>query len=544
MPRTITQTLGAVSLAFLTGLSGALHAMEPDGYEVDSIFDLKAVGDVSLDGEAGRIVVTLPNKVLQFSTFPLNVKADVDVSIEGITSVMTKDQTLVVLGDDVDRGRSGGSILIYKNAGRTMRSAIDPISYELDVTPFSQTLLVDDDKLYAVNPTWFSILQMSVKNMIDAWETPEKGPFRTNDLFLKCGTASAVSVFTHNEQDFYVTSVTGTKLIEYGPVKPNRQKLPDSDCFASVSSGISAVKTKRATSQQAVLHDLIDNPWGGYDQAQVAKQVLIFDPDANDVSVFPFRGSGKTLTMLRSESFSLDLTRAFDEAGVPSGKFGLMAASADGSVIFLSHVGSTALHRLAREDRSLVYLGRTDLEKPLKLIEVSDDGRLAAAVVGDSRRGMPEEIIVIQSPRNIEGSGRLTRKRFSVLNMQKMLVEQGYGLAVDGIYGEQTQRAVDSFLIDQNKSQAESGAENRLRIPAARPSISSTVTQQRAAPTRSVTAQTATRRRADGTVAGTAVTRPTVSAPSVRIISNAPEGRTINRNLRGLFPLTNYGPSR
>ena len=447
MPHLVNRVLVCVALAF-PGMPPVLAQDAPDAepYVVDSIYDLKQVRDIDLDGAANRVMVTLPHRVLQFSTFPLEVTADVAVNIEGITSVVTDDQDLIVLGDDVNRGLSGGSILIYRDIERSLSEPLEPLVYPLDITPFSQTLLTEENNLYAVNPTWFSIVQASVDDMISFLTESDARNWRPNDLFLQCGTASKVSIFRHEDRDYYVTSLAGTKLIEYGPVELNVQKLPFSDCFSPESSGLTRSIVLNDSGERSLLHDLIDNPWAEKDPAQVPKYLLTFDPENAGLTVFPIREFRGKLAMLRSESYGYELANEYGASGIPSGQFGLLAADDAGSVILVSYFGSDVVHRLRQEDGTLQYAGRLDFPKPVKHLEVSDDGRLAGIVIGDTRRDIPEEIVLIRAPGNIPDLEPLTRSRYTVSNMQKLLNQNDFQLVTDGIYGNQTQQAVDEYL--------------------------------------------------------------------------------------------------
>lgn len=529
------------------------QAMGPETYEVDSIFELSEVSSISLSGTGGHLAVTMPNKILQFSTFPLNVTVDVDVPIEGNVAVITQDRTLVALGDDVDlvtddpgatnksqRRRSRGTVLLYRNAPMSLQGDVTPIAYPLESKPFSQALLFDDDKIFAVNPGNTTVYQLSVRNMISAWDEPEKGPYRINELRLSCGTAVHISVFEDKEVEYYVTSVIGSKSIEIGQVKAANRKDSFSECYAPYGSGLRAVKELRATNQQSLLHELIDNPWGGYDEGQFAKHLLLFDPDSDEISVFPLRRSAEQLTVLRSESYGIDLTDRFDAAGAPDGRFGLMSASNDGSVILLSHVGSNVVHRLSRKDRDLIYRGQTTFEKPVKMLEVSDDGSVAAAVVGDSRRGTPEEIIVVKSPALILGSGRLSRQRFSVISMQKLLKEQGFSLVVDGIYGGQTQKAIDAYLIKQREIQSGMVAQEQ-----GTPQVGSATTEMSNSNLLgAVVVQQDSQNDLSGAMIGNA--QPSRLVPNLNAATAKPSltSGAVRQNIRGLFPLSEGGANR
>lgn len=509
MPRTLTNLLRGVSL-LLAGTAYAEDAPAPE-YLVDSVYDLAWVRDVALDGETGSVLVTMPDRVLRFETFPVKVTADVDVSIEGITSVITKQNTLVVMGDDSERGFSGGSILLYPEVGRSLDGPVTPLEFPLAITPFSQAVLTRDNQLFAVNPTWFSIVHASVDDMVNYLIDDTQENFYTNDLFLQCGTASKVSLFEHEERFYYVTSMTDAKLIEIGPVELNAQQLPGTECFKPEGSSLTKSLTRKQTAERAVLHALIENPFAQTDKSQVPKSLLTFDPDSVTLSMFPIREFRSKITVPRTERRQLDLTKEFANGGVPAGRFGLMDASEDGQVILVSYLGASTVHRVRQTYAGFEYLGRLDFKKPVKKVKISDDGSLAVFVIGDVRRDVQEELVLIKDPRAIPPFEPLTRERFSVSSVQELLNEKGFDLDADGIYGQMTQQAVQSYLQD---AKAEWADEDDPDLGATRGTALGVISNN---------ANAMQGMALDNT--GTAVTP--------KLEPNAP----INATLRGLFPL-------
>jgi hypothetical protein len=436
------------------GWSVSSFAEEPTDYSVDSIRDLPSVRDISIGGEEGTLLVTMPNKILRFSTFPLRVTADVDLDFEGISSALSSDDTLVVLGEHRSPELTGGTIQIYPDVGKSLTEQVAPIGTDLGTTPFSQALLTSDLELFAVNPTWHSIIQASVPEIIKVSKTDDV--FRTNNLFLTCGPASKVSVFDYDvatdsgreSKRFYVTSVTGDKQIEYGPIKLNAREYTGSACFKPGGVTRSKTKSARDLGRQALLHEVIDNPWSQYDPDQPAKWLLAFDPDQHDLALFPIREDNGKLVIRRSEGTSVNLADEFDKVGVPRGKFGLMSASDGASVILISHIGSKFVHRLKRVENGLEYLGYSEVPEPVRMLRVAKNGSLAAMVSGDSRKDVKEELILLKNPSAIDASGALRKERFSVVALQEALVVEGQKLNVDGIYGSETSSAVNALSTD------------------------------------------------------------------------------------------------
>lgn len=454
MSNRLISSIASAMLALGSLWSTSVLAEAENDYLVDSVYNLSLVRDVTLDGENNTLLITMPNKVLRYSTFPLEVIAEIDIEIDGITSVITKDDDLVILGDGSRSGLSGGSILVFQNIGRAADGPITSLDpFALDITPFAQAVLTDDGDFYGVNPIWYSVIQMSVQQLIDFIQDTSDAPFRPSDLFLKCGTASKLSIFDEGDKTYYITSVIDAKLIEYGPIVLDQQKLPESDCFDPEQPTRSLKVVRQETQGLSLLHEVIDNPWLSYGEYegmeyQASKRLLTFDNEAGLLSVFPIRLFRGKLAMLRSERYDYDLSTLFAERGLPEGAFGLMSASEDGETILVSYVGSNDVYRLKQGLNELILVGRTKFDKPVQFVSVSKDGNLASVVIGETEKD--EQMVLIKNPRNITGDGPLKRERFTVLNVQETLVKEGYEIKVDGIYGEETRQALDEFELNAN----------------------------------------------------------------------------------------------
>ncbi|THH34718.1 hypothetical protein E4Z66_17260 [Aliishimia ponticola] len=454
---TAVRRLIAVS-ALSGGLAGAASGEQALDYSVDSIFDLDRVRDITFTGEDGMLLVTMADRVLRFGTFPLEVNAEIGVKIDAISGVVTKEDTLVVLGDDpkgaypregLKRGierYTTGVILTYPNISKSLNAQIDPFIIPLTTTPFSESLLTDDGVLFATNPTWSSVVRTDVTDMVSYLTGTSDTPFYLDDLFLQCGTASSFSVFENKDQVYYTASVTGAKLIEYGPIEYNNSELPQSDCFDPNGSPLSKTVSTQALNQNALQHTLIDNTDAIDDPLLVSKMLLTFDADTAKLQAFPIREFRGKLSMSRSTRFGYDMQQSAPGLAARNGRFGLLAADTSGDIILVSFLGANAVYRFRQTEGEIDYAGMFEFSKPVRMLRVSEDGNFVAIALGDTRRDVSEELLVIHNPRAIPDRGPLTRVRHSVLHMQELLLDSGFELTKDGIYGPQTDKAIKAYL--------------------------------------------------------------------------------------------------
>ncbi len=466
MSDTVMRILTLLTMFLIGGSAFAQSDGSNDGYQVDSIFELKSVRDIDLDGATGSVLITLQDRVMKFDSFPLQVTADVPLKIEGITSVLHRNsdsakEALVVMGDQTieSNGYSGGAILYFGDFSSSLDGSSESEEFKSGNAPFTQALLSDDGTIYGVNPRWFSILRTSVKSM-EEYVSGESPVYLPSDLFLQCGSASQLSVFKYQTQkskepeDYYLTSVVGSKRIEYGPILVDDPHLPDTNCFDPYRSRSLSAQEDNSVGQRALVHELVDGDPPSDDRWQVAKYLLAFNTEGREVTVFPIRELKGRLTILRSESVSFDLADYLALERNPASLSGLMAADDAGEVVLVAYAGAERVHRFRQVEGELEYIGYFNVPNQVKNLQVSDDGSIAAISTGELGLDLTEELILIKNPGAVpEDVTNFGNKRFSVTNLQRKLSESGYNIKTDGIYGDETKGAIEKFLNPSEQPQ-------------------------------------------------------------------------------------------
>lgn len=260
-------------------------------------------------------------------------------------------------------------------------------------------------------------------------------------LILKCGPPAQFSVFRVGDHLAYVASTIDGALLETGgfDVKgpdPGEvwEPVPNAptDCFRVAN--VFAYKEPPLT-LNSVAHAVL------FDRKGQADALLALEPNTG------------TLHLLRLDPKSPQLSRVtwYDLKEIaPPGKWSLLAASEDGSVIFVGGLGLNEVVRFRRDGDSLVKTGTHPLgEGGLRQIKVSADGALAALVmrIGDGK----DRMHLIWSPVALSETQEptLRPKGERVILLQQALNASGCDVSVDGTLGPQTKAAGERFVAGE-----------------------------------------------------------------------------------------------
>lgn len=449
-----------------------------DDYLVDSIYDLRDVQDLEIDTGMKRMLVTLTDTVLYFDLFPLNLIKAVPLHIQAASGSLSARGNLFVVGESEDeanpsRGRVG-TLLVYKDFKASDEG--DPgLELPLDTTPISDSFFNGTGEFFAVGPTRFSVLNISEQFFLERIAANQG--MVMNPLLLQCGTTAHYSVFSHGSGLFYVSSVNGKKVIEYGPVDPEGLRSDEADCFNP--NRLLAGKQSLGRSFEdfsPVRHALVSASAFVDDDEYANKGLLTFDVDERALVFFPFEYFDEQISIVRSESIRFKLD---DQLGPPdkSSDFGLLATDQAANVILLSYFGSNVVHRLSWQDGNFQYQGRIETDRPIKSLYITPLGDYAAIVSGALARGGREEVTLIKWPDRIPAFSDLKTQRFSVTALQQELAQSvDEDLEADGIFGSKTQQAIQSYLESESGTAGGIGTNSGMVLQSASPEAQSVET--------------------------------------------------------------------
>ncbi len=448
-----------ICLFFSALLPIAAYASDAeDSYLVDSIFGLRDVQDMEIDTGKKRLLVTLSDTVLYFDMFPLKLIQEMPLDMTAASGSLSARGNLFVVGE-LPSGLSSegpvGVLQVFTDFVNETQSEVD-VDIDLNTTPISEAFFNGSGEFFAVGPTRYSVLNISEQEFMEGLDT---GWIILNDLLLQCGTSAQFSVFDYAGEIYYVSSVNGSKVIEYGSVDPTGSASGDVDCFNPnrllASKG---ALNSAGLNFSPVRHAIVSSRPFVDDDELIDQGILTFDVDKRALAFFPLEYFDEVISIVRSDSVQKELDA---ELGPPnnSSDFGLLASDDDADIILLSYFGSTVVHRLSWRDSEFVYLGRFETDQPIKSLYITPLGDFAAIVSGNVNRGGREELTVIQWPGRIPPFEELGAERFSVTALQRELGETGVSdLEADGIFGTQTRRALDSYLEQQTVTAAPSNS--------------------------------------------------------------------------------------
>jgi hypothetical protein len=445
-----------------------------DDYLVDSVFDLRNVQDLEIDTGEERMLVTLSEAVLYFDLFPLSLIKAIPLDIRAASGSLSARGNLFVVGEDEDENNPSvgpsGTVKVYKDFKNSPEDDVG-FQFPLDTTPISDSFFNGTGEFFAVGPTRFSVLNISERFALDRIEAGKA--LLMNPLMLQCGTSAHYSVFSNKGRLFYVSSVNGQKVIEYGPVDPDGLRSDEADCFNPNRLLVGKNALARSFEDFSPVRHALVNASAFMDDTEdyANKGILTFDVDERSLAFFPFEYFDEQISIVRSESIRFKLD---DQLGPPdkSSDFGLLATDLSANVILLSYFGSNVVHRLSWADGNFRYQGRFETDRPIKSLYITPLGDYAAIVSGALARGGNEEVILIKWPDRIPPFSDLASSRFSVTALQQELAQSvDEDLEADGIFGSKTQQAMKFYLEGGNvDNDAASGQTRSVNVVPATPS--------------------------------------------------------------------------
>lgn len=426
-------------------------AAQDDEVLIDGIFDLRNVQSVHADSDRNLLLITMRDHVLLMEMFPNRLIGTFPLDILGTSSLINRDNVLVTVGE-VERSTGlatgGQSKIIFRDVSNPDHKEV-PAPETLDTSPYTALMFSEEGDLYAVNPTHFSVLQLEAANVAEVARSD--ADLSLNHLILQCGLSGQVSLLNFEGQRFYVSSVIGTKEIEFGPLALNEFKTPRTECFRPDGPLYRSLQGNAdGTKSSSLLHALVDASAFSDAPDLTATAILALDPDTLNLTFIPLESFKDRLLIIQSQSISYDLNKRLAEEA-DAGRGVLFAVSRDASVIMVSIPGTRSVHRWTMHDRELEYLGRFDMRAPVRQLTVSQDGR-TAVIVTDADEGA-QQATLIRHPALVPGFVDLGVARLSVSSLQTLLSDSGVAaLRADGIYGRQTETALQAYIEENGQN--------------------------------------------------------------------------------------------
>ncbi|WP_134724325.1 peptidoglycan-binding domain-containing protein [Paracoccus luteus] len=300
------------------------------------------------------------------------------------------------------------------------------------VSRFNQAAFDGEGRVYLAAPTQFSVA------VFPDTRAPLQGATTMPRLVLQCGAPAQLSVFRSGGRIAYAASTTDGALLETGfvSIAADPEGTATASCFRVTNVfGYKEAPPTLNSLAHAVLADAAGRP----------DAVLALEPNTG------------ILHLLRLDPLTQQLARAdwIDLGTGAPGAITLLAASADGAVIFVGGQGQTDILRFRRDGDTLVRAGSLRSTGGLRQIEVSADGTYAAVVVRDPA-GL-DRIHLIRAPGALEdGAQVIPRSAETLRQVQSELNRLGYGVgAADGIPGPRTATALDR--LGEQEGDTESG---------------------------------------------------------------------------------------
>lgn len=431
-------------LCALMTVATAAQAEAPDaggdGARFDIIHNVPQVQGIALDAGAGTLfaAVASPGEVddagstiVQWHLDPVRraamwqtetIVSDIEISPGGLVYAAGQLATpadgyakaalrrgMVITVDPARPGDPPAVYLIY------------PDNVKVDFSRYSQALPDGQGRVFATTPTQFTVT-IYPKSIKPGTTPPE--------LRLRCGIPAQFSLFGPADRPGYVASTVDGALLETGVVDPETGKGSAGECFRVAN----VFSDKAASTLNSVVHAVLADAGG------TADAVLALEPNTG------------TLDLLRLDGGTQQLSRAGSaDLGAGDGAFTLLAASRDGSVIFVGGPGQEGILRFRREGDGLARAGTLWTGTGLRQIEVSADGRLAVLVIRDAR-GL-DRIHLIRAPGALaDGAAGLPPGGDSLRLIQSALNEAGFAVGpADGIPGPRTAAAISKAMARETR---------------------------------------------------------------------------------------------
>lgn len=328
--------------------------------------------------------------------------------------------------------RSGNVINLDPDA--SVSPLADIISYPDDginsVSRFNQVAFGSKGAVYVASPTRFGVVVLSDT------QDPFSATVELPQLVLTCGAPAQLSLFPSGDGSAYAASTTDGALLETGIVgeSPDAYGKAASKCFRVTN--VFGYKAAPST-LNSVVHAVLTDTSGQTDA------ILALEPNTS------------TLHLLRLDPGTQQLARADridlaegGKAAVP-GEFNLLAASGDGSVIFVGGRDREIVLRIQRDGDRLLTIGTLLVGSGLRSLRIGSDG-LHAVLVAHDRGGM-DRIHVVRYPGSLAGGWqRLPSQGETLQQVQAELNEIGFSVGrADGMLGPRTLSAIDNLLASE-----------------------------------------------------------------------------------------------
>lgn len=430
----------------------------------DVIHNVPEVQSIAIDAATGSLYAAVSpfsgadaatSEIVRWSLDPIRLAgtwpsgilvSDLGISPAGL--VYAAGQTVPAAGTKGSAAQRIGRVVSFDpdNAADQIEPVVESRGSRF-AARFNQAAFDGKGWVYAATPTAFSILVFPEGD----WEL--EGPTTMPPFVLECGPPAQLSVFRSGERVAYAASTTDGALLETGFVDnaPEASEKAPANCFRVTNVfGYKEAPPTLNSVVHAVLADASGNP----------DAVVALEPNTGILHLLRLDPGTQQLT----RAGWIDLSQAAGEAGgaVGPGTFNLLAASQDGSVIFVGGQGRGEILRFRRDGDDLLPVGTLRTGDGLKSIEIGADGGFAAVVMRD-REGL-NRIHVIQAPASLgEGWRGLPAGGNTLRQVQSELNRLGFDVGpADGILGPRTISAIDQLRQGKDIAESEKNKVNSM----------------------------------------------------------------------------------
>ncbi|TCO70784.1 peptidoglycan-binding domain-containing protein [Rhodovulum euryhalinum] len=440
-----------IAAALAAAIAAPVPAQEraaeaPPSAEADAVFSLRNVESLAFDSGRDGLFAIADGRLMHWSLFPLTLKASLQLDTLASDLAVSPRGALFLAGQRWNPDSLlllGGSILAFpvdSEAGIKdwVRLYMVPDN-AVGISQFSSVDFDDSGRAYFGSPVSFLLLVLP-DDLAEVVPGTERRTFE-----LSCGASAQLSVFEAEDQVFYFSSTIEGAALEFGRMAGPDEKAPRAECFRVAN--IYEQKASPATFY-SVRHAVITRPAAEADGAP-SRGVLVLEPNNGRLYFFEVGVAGGELLISRARSTEIDLAQLGAAEGESrTGSFGLLAASGDGTEIYVSGTSMRRVWRFGVDaGGKLVERGMFDLPAPAQAIEIAEDGRYAAFVTGENRFGAERVLTILDHPGKVPEGAPLPASLRSVRLLQELLNAAGFDAGrVDGIFGPRTIEAVQAYI--------------------------------------------------------------------------------------------------
>ncbi|TCP41877.1 peptidoglycan-binding domain-containing protein [Rhodovulum marinum] len=447
---------GALAATVCVSPATAEQAQRPVRAEADAVFSLRNVESIAFDEAHDGLFAIADGRLMHWSLFPLELKASLALDTLASDLAISPAGNLFVAGQRWNQQSLlllGGSILAFpvdpetgiEDWFRLYQVADNATGY----SQFSSVAFDGAGHAYFGSPVAFSILVVP-----DDLTSAAPGT-RRGTVDLRCGASAQLSVLEAGGQVFYFSSTIEGAALEFGVLDGSDARKGGAECFRVAN--IYAQNAAPATFY-SIRHAVITRP-APEEGGEPWQAVLALDPNNGRLYLFEIEIVDGQILISRKRSAEIDLAALEPAArAAGTGTYGLIAASGDGSEIYVS---GSSMRRVLRfsvtEAEGLVSRGAFELEAPVQGMEIGAEGRYAAVVTGENRFGADRVLTILRDPGAVPVGAPLPASFESIRLIQDLLNASGFNAGrVDGIYGPRTIEAVKAYL-DSRKAAPDLG---------------------------------------------------------------------------------------